>query len=65
MRCAGSYKHASGLASNCIASFALPTLIISGSAILFFTAVNSAKIEIAISEGVLLPIQTYRTMKFF
>ena len=56
MRCAGSSRQASGLASSCAASLALPTFISSGKATLFFTAVISARMEMAISDGVLLPI---------
>ena len=56
MRCAGSSRQASGLASSCADSFAWPTFISSGNGTPFLTAVISARMEMAISEGVLLPI---------
>lgn len=56
MRCAGSSRQASGLASSWADSFAWPTFISSGNGTPFFTAVISARMEMAISEGVLLPM---------
>ena len=56
IRCAGSSRQASGLASSCADSFAWPTFISSGNGTPFFTAVISARMEIAISDGVLLPM---------
>ena len=56
MRFAGSSRQASGLASSWAASFAFATCMISGSCTPFFAAVMSARMEIAISDGVLLPM---------